>query len=176
METRNSKTEFSNNGRTVRAYFSKFNTPYNVSERGRDFTETVLPSAFNSTLASGKEVEAYAYHDPNSLLGKRSTGTLRLMVDETGLYGEVDLPETSTGNDILALQKRGELECSFGFLTKADKWNGSKRELIDVDLKEVSIVVSGANPEAKILGVRSDIADTDLTQLYKNKLRLREHI
>jgi HK97 family phage prohead protease len=148
-----------------------------VSERGKTFTESVNPKSFDNTLMGDGEIKAYAFHDPNQLLGKRSTGTLRLRVAEDGLYGEIDLPETSVGNDILALQKRGELECSFGFLTKADKWNGSKRELMDVDLQEVSIVVTGANPQAKILGVRSDIADTDDNlQNYKNKLRLREHI
>ena len=62
-------------------------------------------------------------HDDSSLLGRVSSGTLKLEVDEKGLRFDCDLPDTTLGNDILTLIRRGDIEgCSFAFIVRENKW------------------------------------------------------
>ena len=62
-------------------------------------------------------------HDDNNLLGRVSSGTLKLEIDENGLRFECELPETTTANDILTLIRRGDIEgCSFAFVVRESSW------------------------------------------------------
>lgn len=62
-------------------------------------------------------------HDDNNLLGRVSSGTLKLEIDEKGLRFECELPETTTANDILTLIRRGDIEgCSFAFVVRESSW------------------------------------------------------
>ena len=62
-------------------------------------------------------------HDDNNLLGRVSSGTLKLEIDEKGLRFECELPDTTTANDILTLIRRGDIEgCSFAFVVRESYW------------------------------------------------------
>ena len=62
-------------------------------------------------------------HDDNNLLGRVSSGTLKLEIDEKGLRFECELPDTTTANDILTLIRRGDIEgCSFAFVVRESSW------------------------------------------------------
>jgi HK97 family phage prohead protease len=83
--------------------------------------ETIAPGAFDDVLARGEDVRALVNHDPTLLLGRTNAGTLKLDVDDVGLRFEVDLPETSYGDDVAALVRRGDLDgASFGFIPGTD--------------------------------------------------------
>ncbi len=70
--------------------------------------------AFDKAL-EGSDVRAFWNHDSTLLLGRQSNGTVRLNADSEGLDYAIDVPETSYGNDLLALVDRGDLtEMSFG--------------------------------------------------------------
>lgn len=51
-------------------------------------------------------------HENNYLLGRTSSNTLSLRVDDTGVFYEVDLPNTSYANDVKALVERGDVKGS----------------------------------------------------------------
>ena len=52
-------------------------------------------------------------HDPNYLLGRTTSGTLRLSVDERGLAYEIDTPDTLTIRDlVVAPIARGDMSGS----------------------------------------------------------------
>jgi hypothetical protein len=80
--------------------------------------ESLKPSAFNEVLArTDCDVRALRDHDPKMLLGRQSSGTLRLDVDDEGLAFDVDLPDTSYAHDLRVLVDRGDLTGgSFGFI------------------------------------------------------------
>lgn len=66
-------------------------------------------------------------HNPSQLLGRQSSGTLRLSTDDEGLAFEVDLPDTQLGRDIRELVRRGDLSgASFGFIPGTDSWSMAK--------------------------------------------------
>ena len=135
--------------------------PYNSKSRslGGYFTEILAPGVFTESLKNGGyegDVIARYEHDSRALLGRRSTGTLRLDEREDELRYEVDLPETTVGADVGALAQRGDLKhTSFCFLVedydKGENWavlpDGTLlRTILKAELIEVSPVAEPAYP------------------------------
>lgn len=84
--------------------------------------ERLTRSAFDEALVTS-DARFLVNHDPSRLLGRQSTGTLKLATDDHGLAFEVDLPDTQTAHDVKELVRRGDLDGgSFGFLPGEDKW------------------------------------------------------
>jgi len=73
------------------------------------------------------------------------SGTLRLAEDTRGLKFSLDLPDTAAGRDVVALAERNDIGgMSFGFRVPkgGESWNGKRRTLRTIDLREISIVSS----------------------------------
>lgn len=87
--------------------------------------ETFERSAFDAVLKNqDRDIVALFDHDTAKLLGRQSSGTLRVGVDSTGLPFEIDLPDTQIGNDVRALAERGDITgASIGFIPGADEWD-----------------------------------------------------
>ncbi len=105
-------------GNTIRGYAAVYNSD---SEWMGGFYEQIARGAFDDVLDN--DTRAYFNHDENLLLGRVSSGTLRIGTDARGLYYEVDLPNTSYANDLVELMKRGDVnQSSFAFLIERDRW------------------------------------------------------
>jgi HK97 family phage prohead protease len=104
----------------IGGYAAKFRS---MSQNLGGFVEVIAPAFFNDSRSRGwPDVMARYNHDDNMLLGTTGGGTLRLMVDETGLDYEVDLPESRS--DIAELVSRGDVrKSSFAFRTLEDEWS-----------------------------------------------------
>jgi HK97 family phage prohead protease len=125
--------------RKLEGYAAKFG----VEARIADFVEVVAPGAFAASLLSGNDILAVVDHDLKTVLARTRSGTLKLAEDSAGLAFELAVPDTSAGRDVLALAERGDLGgMSFGFLVPkgGDNWDGNRRTLRAVDLREISIV------------------------------------
>lgn len=131
----------------IAGHAALFNT---LSEDLGGFRETIMPGAFAKTLQEA-DVRALLNHDPNMLLGRTKSGTLRLAEDEQGLAFEIDPPETGYANDLLTSMRRGDLDqMSFGFQVVKDRWIAGDepvRELVEVRLFDVSPVTFPAYPQ-----------------------------
>lgn len=143
-------------GNTLAGYAAVFNVD---SEDLGGFVETIDPAAFNRSLAAGADVRALINHDSNLVLGRSTSGTLRLATDEIGLRFEVDLPDTSYARDLRVSMERGDIsQCSFMFQTVKDEWisreGKARRRLLDVELMDVSVVTFPAYPQTTA-GVRA---------------------
>lgn len=149
LETRTAA--FERNGAKLGGYAAVYDAPSHLLafpgiNKGRPFTERVAPSAFERSLNSN--VQLLVGHDQRELLANTKSGLLKLSSDERGLAFEVDLPDTQRARDVRALVEAGVLtEMSFGFHVQKDAWKGSERTLLEVDLREVSIVENGAYPQ-----------------------------
>lgn len=136
-------------GNTVRGYAAVYNSD---SEWMGGFYEQIAPGAFDGVMDN--DVRAYFNHDENLLLGRVSSGTLRIGTDARGLYYEVDMPDTSYANDLVELMKRGDVnQSSFAFLIGEDRWeerNGKTYRIIEKvsRLLDVSPVAQPAYPDA----------------------------
>ena len=68
-------------------------------------------------------------HNIDSILARTTSGTLSLSTDEEGLRFEFDAPDTSLGNDMLELVRRGDIsKCSFKFTVEEDEWRYADKE------------------------------------------------
>lgn len=137
------------------------------------FVEQIRSNAFVSTLKQA-DVRALFNHEPDHLLGRSTTGTLRLSEDDHGLHYEVDLPNTTLGRDVAELLRRGDISgSSFGFRTISDEWGETDdgyplRTLTEVALRDVGPVTFPAytSTEASLRSLADD-RDLDLTVLIE---------
>jgi HK97 family phage prohead protease len=122
------------------------------------FFELVKPGAFTRSLGdAATDVLALHHHKPELILGRSSAGTLRLDINQRGLAFEIDLPDTNAGNDVLVGIVRGDLKgASFAFKVPngGDRWtvqSGKRvRELLNVDLHDISITAQPAYPDTEV--------------------------
>jgi HK97 family phage prohead protease len=118
-----------------------------IADIGGQFREVIAPGAFRKAL-KGADVVARWNHTPDTILGRTASKTLRLSEDERGLAFELDLPNTTLGNDLLALVARGDVRgMSFAFAGARDKWDAAAnlRTITDVGLLlDVSPVIEPA--------------------------------
>ena len=105
--------------RVITGYASKFET-WSEPIYGW-FVEKIARGAFEKTdMSDGIMV---FNHDISGVLARTTSGTLKLTVDEVGLRFEFDSPETTLGNDMLELVRRGDIsKCSFKFVVETDEW------------------------------------------------------
>src|SRR5262245_46638922 len=139
------------NGMRVKGHAAVFNQK---SEEIFGFREIILPGAFKNTIKNA-DVRALWNHDPNFVLGRNKNGTLNLREDKIGLVSEIDFPNTSFARDVFESIRRGDVDqMSFGFRTVTDNWRMEKgetvRELVEVDLFDVSPVTFPAYPQTDI--------------------------
>ena len=131
-------TEIRTQGRKLEGYAATFGNETRIA----NFTEVIRPGAFSRTI-QGRDILALVDHDQTKVIARTKSGTLRLREDSHGLAFELDIPETQAGRDVLALAERGDLGgMSFGFTVPEDGelWTRNKRELLAVDLHEISVV------------------------------------
>jgi uncharacterized protein len=128
-------------GMTFGGYAWKYDAP--SLPLGHGFTERIAQGAFTRSLKSRVDIRAYVNHNDELLLGSTRAKTLRIEDRSDGGYVEIDLPNTSWGNDIRVLTERGDIQgMSFGFSTVRDKWSedGAERTLLAAKIHEVSVV------------------------------------
>jgi HK97 family phage prohead protease len=95
---------------------------FDHESRDLGFRETISRNAFDGRLDDN--VILTYNHDMNAILDRNQGGTLKLSVDERGLKYDGTLPNTSTGNDVAELMRRGLLyESSFAFTVEDDEWS-----------------------------------------------------
>jgi HK97 family phage prohead protease len=132
-----------------------------LSENLGGFREQVAPGAFSETIKA-HDIRALFNHNPDFILGRNVSGTLRMEEDSTGLRIEIDVPDTQVGRDLMVSVQRGDVsQMSFGFSVMPDGsvWSEDQdgttiRTLRSVRLFDVSPVVYPAYPQTDI-AVRS---------------------
>tara|TARA_R110000744_G_scaffold278092_2_gene390379 strand:- start:8483 stop:9280 length:798 start_codon:yes stop_codon:yes gene_type:complete len=157
-----------NGSKVIEGHAAVFNQ---LSEDLGGFRETINPDAFNEVLDN--DVRAFFNHDPNFLLARSSSNTLRLSVDDFGLHYSFDVPDTTAGRDLLVSMERGDItQSSFAFTVEQDSWNTtSKGEIRTIEkvqrLYDVSPVSIPAYPGANDLIV----AQRSLDKYNKTKTK-----
>lgn len=148
-------------GRTISGYAIVFDVESRVlASWDGDFVEVIERGAVDEELLANSDVKALFNH-VNSMLLARSVngnGTLKLQVDEHGLRFEFEAPNTSLGNDVLELVRRGDLQgCSFAFTADEENIKYSRdgdRRLRRVrklsGLYDVSVVVDPAYTQTSV--------------------------
>lgn len=132
--------------RTLAGYAVVWNSDATI---GDYFVERIAPGAFTKALRG--DILALYDHDMGRVLGRTKSRTLRLAEDSHGLKVEIDIPETSDGNDLWVLVERGDVSgMSFSFRALKQEWDESgdmpKRTVIEAELFEVTATANPAYP------------------------------
>lgn len=108
------------------------------------FVEDIDPSAFDRTLGDNPDTRALQNHDPNLLLARTRSGTLRIGKDSVGLPYEYDSPDTTYARDlIVSMERKDTTQSSFGFyvMRNGDVWGETedgfpRRTLVAVSIHD----------------------------------------
>lgn len=124
--------------RTLAGYAVVWNSDTTI---GDYFVERVAPGAFTKAIRG--DVLALVNHDSGRVLGRTKSGTLRLSEDDRGLKVEIDVPNTTDGNDLWELVERGDVSgMSFGFRATKQEWDDTgdlpHRTILEAELFEVT--------------------------------------
>ena len=117
-------------GQTVFGYAAKFrNLSQNLGSESYQFFEIIEHGAFDDVL--NDDVRALFNHESELILArsKAGQGTLKIGVDETGLWYQFEAPDTTVGRDLLVSLQRGDIDqSSFSFSVSEDgqSWVESK--------------------------------------------------
>lgn len=127
------------------------------------FYETIHRGAITEELINQSDVVMCFNHNPEMILARsrNGEGTLQLSVDDHGLKFRFEVPDTTVGNDVLALVKRGDLQgCSFAFSVDVSNPNAEKWQEVDgvlhryineiAGLYDTSVVISPAYPDTEV--------------------------
>lgn len=129
---------------------------------GDSFVEEIAEGAFDESLKV-RDVVGLWSHDTSQVLGNTKSKTLRIENDKKELRFELDIPNTTVGNDAWELIKRGDVDgVSFGMKVAKDKWSSEEREngklykrsILNAELYEISPVAFPAYPTNEV-SVRS---------------------
>jgi len=159
-------------GRKITGYGAVF---YNADDEGTQFQlwedayERILPGAFDRAIAED-DVRSLFNHDVNIVLGRNTSGTLALSVDEVGLRYEITAPDTQLVRDqVVAPIERGDVSgSSFMFVPIRANWTDEDsedgrsveiREVREVELWEVGPVVFPAYDASTSSLRQTDIAE-----------------
>lgn len=127
------------------AVFYRASDPGTEYDLGYGIRERISRGAFTRALREKQDVACRFDHE--ELLGRSTSGTLRLKEDDIGLWYEVDIPETQCGRDTATMIERGDIQgASFAFRATKVEWldqgeTGTVRSVEDCELYDVGPVV-----------------------------------
>jgi HK97 family phage prohead protease len=137
--------------RTIFGTATVFNSSYDMGW----YDEEMSSDSLNE--ADMKDVVALFNHDMNMVLARTSSGTLKLNVTGNAMEYEFEAPNTTLGNDLLEMVKRGDVyQSSFAFTVEKESWHemeGSKPKRVIRSIKkvyDVSPVTYPANPDTMV--------------------------
>lgn len=111
--------------RTIKGYGIVFNKEsVDLRAGGRTFREVIRPEAVQGVPLDN--ILSMHNHRSERLLGNTRSGTMRVGVDKIGVWYEVDLPNSPTGQDVYESVKRGDTQGSsfqFDIKSDGDKWS-----------------------------------------------------
>ena len=142
------------------------------------YNDVILPGAFTASLAKwrakNKMPPVLWNHNDSEPIGVYTN----IYEDEKGLYveGKLLIDDVPRAKSTHALLKAGAIDgLSIGYSTKkANQQGNGVRELVEVDLGEISIVTQPANERSVITSVKSKLDEGGLPTLPEFEKFLRE--
>ena len=176
LNTRDDNTE--TDEMKIEGYFVVFNSETELYD---GMYEEISDKAFANIDLS--DVRALADHDTAKVLGRTKSNTLKLSVDDKGLYGEITINKNDTeAVNLYERVKRQDIDqCSFGFNilneTMEQRADGTtKWTITEIELFEVSVVTFPAYSDTSVEARSEQIKQLEKRNLQKRKQQLKERI
>lgn len=147
--------------KTITGYAVKWEKKSETMGYWYRFKEQFKKGAFKSSLETDDQRALWS-HDTSKVLGRTKNGTLRLEENDIGLRFEIDLPDTTLGEDAYKTIKRGDIDgVSFGFRKLVEEWDETDpdniiRSITSAQLIEISPVAFPAYLDSEVSARSSD--------------------
>lgn len=152
----------------ITGYAAVFYDPADAGTEYRlwdDTVERILPGCFDRAMRED-DCRALFNHQDGAVLGRTTSGTLKLSVDKKGLRYEIEPPDTQTARELVELIRRGDVTgSSFSFLPKSTTWSRVDDTYV-IERKDVTLFDVGpvtfpayASTEAGVRAAHADQAD-----------------
>lgn len=159
---------------TDQGHFTAIAAAYTV-DRDKEF---IREGAFATTIKAwqdrGRPIPLHWAHkgEAKNVIGSVDPTSMQETSDGLYVEGTVDLEGSEIGKEAWRLVKSGTVGLSFGFLGQMgpERKDGT-REIVEIDLFEVSLTPAPANPDARILTWKSVVAAEDPTVPDEETLR-----
>ena len=148
------------------------------------FVEKIAPGAFtraiNKASNNGNDIDFLAEHDDTLVLASTKNNTLKLSEDDTGLFMEARIINTSSGRDYYEMIQSGIItNMSFGFYAVDDDWKSVRSDLYErtineLELFEVSAVRRPAYAASTISNRGLNISDETVPENIKEEIGMAE--
>lgn len=148
------------------------------------FVEKIAPGAFtraiNKAQNDGQDIDFLAEHDDTIVLASTKNGTLSLSEDDTGLFMEARIINTSSGRDYYEMIQSGIItNMSFGFYAVDDDWKSVRSDLFErtvteLELFEVSAVRRPAYAASTISNRGLNFAEETVPENIKEEIGMAE--
>lgn len=144
--------------KVIEGYAAMYETETQIGPDSWGFREVLAKGCFDAAIGRD-DVRALFNHNPDVILGRTKSKTLRLMSDDTGLRYEIDPPNTSQANDLIESIARGDISgSSFSFIATREEWvypeKGSNdlplRRVLECELYDVAPVVFPAYEDTTV--------------------------
>ena len=162
----------------IEGYFVVFNSETKLFE---NYYEEISDKAFKDIDLT--DIRALADHDTAKVLGRTKSQTLKLSVDEKGLFGEITINKNDTeAVNLYERVKRGDIDqCSFGFSilneTMEQRADGTtKWTITEIELFEVSVVTFPAYSDTSVEARSEQMKQLEKRNLQTRKAKLKERI
>ena len=129
--------------KVIQGYAVVFDSWTDISSWGESWKECIRKGAFTQSLKENSILALYN-HDFNNVLARKDVN-MKLVEDDKGLYFEIELPDTTQGNDLYELIDTGIVnQCSFSGYVRKNIWSEDEgenilREILEIDLIEITI-------------------------------------
>lgn len=163
----------------IEGYFAVFGSYYDICPGGK---ESIDPHAFDEAIVRD-DVRALINHDSTLVLGRNTSKTLELRIDQHGLYGIVEINDADQDAvNAWARVERGDVSgCSFGF----DILNEEVENMPDgtvhwiiksVKLYEVSVCTFPAYTDTAVTARKADIETMRAKSLDAWKINMMKKV
>jgi HK97 family phage prohead protease len=142
--------------------------------------ERIIKGAFKSTIEkwqrSGKDLPVHWDHRGGAeyIIGSSDASSLEERVDGLYVEGTLDIKDSELAREAWRSVKKNRIGLSFGFLvTDERKGDDGVRELLGIDLFEITLTGSPVNPDARVLSAKSatDSDSPDCDAMTTEELR-----
>lgn len=184
MNKRDFKTQFkitrekeSPDERIIEGYFALYEQETELFE---GTYEIISKGAFEKTL--NNDIRALWNHSTQYVLGRTTSGSLELRLDDKGLFGIIKLPNTQYANDLFELVQRGDVDqCSFGFNIENEDLEelasgGYRWRINEIDLHEISVVTFPAYENTSVQARHKQVEQLEQRKLQTKKEELTKKL
>ena len=175
LQTRDNSTD---DEMKIAGYFVVFNTETEIYD---GMFEEISDKAFKDIELT--DIRALADHDTAKVLGRTKSQTLKLSVDDKGLYGEITINKNDTeAVNLYERVKRQDIDqCSFGFNILNEQMEQradgtTKWTITEIELFEVSVVTFPAYADTSVEARSEQMKQMKQRNLQTRKQQLKERI